>query len=226
MGYHNRLTNSVVVEFDTWNSYNWDLGRANHIAIHSRGTAANSADYNLAGRGYGLAPFTILAGGTHTARIRYDAVAHTLSVFLDGRATPTAVANIDLSTLLSLDNGTAWVGFTAATGGAMSNHDILSWSYAPHYEWSGFHDPLSHKSDYKLGSTVPVKFSLTGWSAGITDLNATLKIDGQAVGTFRYDATDGHYIANWRTKGFSAGNHTLSVDLGDGVVRQMTVTLK
>ena len=28
-------------------------------------------------------------------------------------------------------NGKAWVGFTAATGGLVENHDILSWKLIP-----------------------------------------------------------------------------------------------
>src|SRR5262249_54360859 len=33
-------------------------------------------------------------------------------------------------TLLNLDNGTAWVGFTGATGAAKEANDILSWNFS------------------------------------------------------------------------------------------------
>ena len=36
---------------------------------------------------------------------------------------------IDLSSLLTLDAGMAYVGFTAGTGGGYENHDILSWNH-------------------------------------------------------------------------------------------------
>ena len=36
---------------------------------------------------------------------------------------------VNLATLLSLNNGTAWVGFTSATGSSYEEHDILSWTY-------------------------------------------------------------------------------------------------
>ena len=39
---------------------------------------------------------------------------------------------IDAQTgVLSLDGGRAFVGFTAATGDAFENHDILGWSFRP-----------------------------------------------------------------------------------------------
>jgi hypothetical protein len=36
---------------------------------------------------------------------------------------------IDLSSLLSLNAGLAYVGFTAGTGGGYENHDILNWNH-------------------------------------------------------------------------------------------------
>ena len=108
------------------------------------------------------------------------------------------------------------------------------------YEWSGFLQPINTptnmalspytQSIFKIGSTVPVKFKLTGASAGITDGNFYLKYirtgngDGQgetevvatatgSTGTqFRYDATAGQYIFNWSTKGITqAGNYEVRV---------------
>ena len=38
---------------------------------------------------------------------------------------------VNLSTLLTLTNGNAYVGFTAATGGGDDNQDILSWTFMP-----------------------------------------------------------------------------------------------
>ena len=34
-------------------------------------------------------------------------------------------------TTIGLNSGNAWVGFTAATGGADDNQDILSWTFQP-----------------------------------------------------------------------------------------------
>jgi hypothetical protein len=89
---------------------------------------------------------------------------------------------------------------------------------------------------------VPVKFQLTGASAGITDLSARLylqRIGAGATGTvleavstsnatsgnlFRYDS--GQYIFNLGTKTLSAGTYQLRIDLADGVLRTVNITLK
>ena len=91
-------------------------------------------------------------------------------------------------------------------------------------------------SAFKVGSTVPVKFQLSGDSADIDNATANIRInrinsnavgeDLEAVTTsaattgslFRYDATSGQYIYNWGTKGLSVGTYQLRIDLGDGNV--------
>jgi uncharacterized repeat protein (TIGR01451 family) len=55
-----------------------------------------------------------------------------LRVNLDGTDLFPNGVGVDLATLLSLDDGTAWVGFTGATGDLIENNDILSWSFTPH----------------------------------------------------------------------------------------------
>jgi len=112
---------------------------------------------------------------------------------------------------------------------------------------SDFLQPINadDSSIFKQGSTVPVKFQLTGDSAGITNLVANLRIskvsnnvlgdEVEAVTStpastgslFRYDATSGQYIYNWGTKSYSAGTYQLRIDLGDGVgTRTVLVSLK
>jgi len=62
---------------------------------------------------------------THHARVAY--LLGTLSLFIDDMNTALLVRSLDLSSLLTLDQGQAWVGFTAGTGGGYENHDILNW---------------------------------------------------------------------------------------------------
>jgi hypothetical protein len=99
-------------------------------------------------------------------------------------------------------------------------------------------------SIFKLGSTVPVKFQLTGSSSAIANAVATLtlakvtsQVDGtvlEAVSTsaattgnaFRYDPTSGLYTFNLATKPLSTGTWNLSVTLGDGVSRTVNISLK
>ena len=110
--------------------------------------------------------------------------------------------------------------------------------------WSGVLAPLNSdgSSLYKIGSTIPVKFQLTGTSSGITNLAAKLyyaKFANTALGTqleavstaaadtgnvFRYDSTAKQYIFNLSTKGFTTGTYQLSIDLGDGIPHTVNIT--
>jgi hypothetical protein len=100
-------------------------------------------------------------------------------------------------------------------------------------------------SVFKLGRTIPVKFALTGASAGVTDLVAHLfvaqlsnGIEGSYVeaessgaaesgNTFRYDPTAGQYLFNLSTKSasFTQGTWAISAVLGDGVAHTVHVSL-
>ena len=62
----------------------------------------------------------------HTARIRFQPPV--LSVFLDDSSAPILESVVDLSIVVD-QQGEAWVGFTASTGGGYENHDILNWSF-------------------------------------------------------------------------------------------------
>jgi hypothetical protein len=91
---------------------------------------------------------------------------------------------------------------------------------------------------------VAVKFSLTGWCAGKTDLLATLsnaKLSSGTVGAvnesistaaattgnqFRCDAASAQYLSNRSTKGLTAGTYRLFINLGDGVTRNVDIGLK
>ena len=99
-------------------------------------------------------------------------------------------------------------------------------------------------SIFKLGSTIPAKFKLTGPSASITTLAATLtlvRISNQVTGsvveaissgaanagnTYRYDATTQQYIFNLSTKSLTAGTWDLQTNLGDGVQHTVRVSLR
>ncbi len=129
--------------------------------------------------------------------------------------------------------------------GRSSGHAVL-WGALTAYSWSGVLPPLNTDgtSVFKAGATVPVKFMLTGASAGITDLVATLSytlISSGVVGAinetistsaattgnlFRYDSTAGQYIFNWSTKGLTRGTYQLFIDLGDGVEHTVDVGLR
>jgi len=111
--------------------------------------------------------------------------------------------------------------------------------------WGGFQQPINTDgtSVFKSGSTIPVKFRLSGASAVATNLDARLywsKLSNGVAGTetepvstsaasegnqFRY--SDGQYIFNLNTKSMSGeGTYQLRVDLGDGVSHTVIVSLK
>ena len=95
-------------------------------------------------------PITLADGSVHTATIIYTPSTLTscgpvpsgpqtggtncssIDVILDGADLFPGGVLVDLSTLLTLSpSNTAWVGFTAATGGSDDNQDILSWTFTP-----------------------------------------------------------------------------------------------
>jgi hypothetical protein len=103
-----------------------------------------------------LAPPTLAVfsdGQTHTAKVAYfpllradlltmgrfrasprvaslqSASSGTLCVFLDDLALPLVCVPLDLARALPLRGGQAVVGFTASTGRAWQNHDVLTWSF-------------------------------------------------------------------------------------------------
>jgi hypothetical protein len=138
------LSNSLAVEFDTVQNLPGDFGMGtrgdpndNHISIQSRGKDTNNAntDFSLGFTTQTEPAIPLFTRGRHTAKIVYtpgnpDAPGH-IAVYLDTMETPVLTANVNLAELLSLDKGSAWVGFTAATGRRAQFHDIYSFSFAP-----------------------------------------------------------------------------------------------
>ncbi len=114
--------------------------------------------------------------------------------------------------------------------------------------WSNLLQPINTdgSSVFKYNSTIPVKFKLTGPSAGVTNLVAKItlaKMSEQTTGniveavstsaadsgnTFRYDASGAQYIFNLSTKltGMTQGTWVIWVDLGDGVTHATVVSVR
>jgi len=165
---------------------------------------------------------------------------------------PTATDIVDGSVAASCDKASGGVfalGSTTVTctaKDAAGNTGAKSFTVTVTAAWSNVLQPVNAdgSSIFKLGSTVPVKFQLTGASAGITNLSARLylqRVGAGATGTtleaistsnattgnlFRYDATSGQYIFNLNTKTLSAGTYQLRIDLGDGVLRTVNISLR
>jgi hypothetical protein len=164
---------------------------------------------------------------------------------VDGPVTPSvAPASGSLFPL-----GTTSVNCSATD--AAGNNATKSFTVTVTYAWSGFLQPVEppdaqgiSPSVFKAGSTVPIKFALTGDSAGITTATARIsyaKISSSVVGSqieatstaaattgnlFRYDPATGLYIFNWSTKGLTPGTYQITIDLGDRVTRLVIISLK
>jgi uncharacterized repeat protein (TIGR01451 family) len=133
LGYQG-ITNSLAVEFDTFNN-GASAGDTdgNHVAVHSRGTAANGPGTSSDSRmGIANVPFLMNDGFEHRGRVTYDPTGSgTLSVYVDDTTTPLLNVTVDLDTKLSLDGGTnAWVGFTGSTTSTdWEKHELLDWDF-------------------------------------------------------------------------------------------------
>jgi hypothetical protein len=165
---------------------------------------------------------------------------------------PTASDIVDGAVAATCDKASGSIfklGSTTVTRSATDaagNTDTKSFTVTVTAAWSNVLQPVNTdgSSIFKLGSTVPVKFQLTGASAGISNLSARLylqRVGAGATGTvleaistsnattgnlFRYDATSGQYIFNLNTKTLSTGAYQLRVDLGDSVSRTVNISLK
>jgi hypothetical protein len=121
------IADSIAIEFDTFQNSDYGDPSYTHVGIQSNGTGPNSSNHNEGIIHTTPVAATFADGASHVATITYDGT--TLKVFLDNNPTPVATVPVTLSTLLTLDNGAAYVGFTGATGASSENADILSWTW-------------------------------------------------------------------------------------------------
>ena len=136
------IPNSLAIEFNTFLNYAVDPSDSDVSIQNCGGTGANSVDPSCRLAINDLTqlpnPINLADGNVHTVTITYSGPGTTLlDVILDNvdlfPATPSNPSGgvvFNISTL-GLNNGNAWVGFTAATGGADDNQDILSWTFQP-----------------------------------------------------------------------------------------------
>ena len=145
---------------------------------------------------------------------------------------------IDITTGVDVAKGTISGTTTSFSPFAIATHHVFS--------WSGVLRPVNvdGSSVFKQGSTIPVKFSLTGADAGIANLTAKLYLSqsdavdpiaaNEAVSTsaadsgntFRYDASAQQYIFNLSTRSLSQGTWRLRIDLGDGTDHVVKIQIK
>ncbi|HEX7318165.1 MAG TPA: HYR domain-containing protein [Pyrinomonadaceae bacterium] len=191
-------------------------------------------------------PVVVIATSSAGAVVNFAAVAQDI---VDGAVNVT-YAPAQPGSLFALGQTIVTVTATDAHGNR-SQANVVVWVQ---FAWNGFAEPInvapSPTSVFKLGRTVPVKFTLSGASAGITNATARLSFrkwqgavegdvneaDSTSAATvgdlFRYDAASNQYIFNWDTKPLSSnpalgqGTYVLFIDLGDGVRRSVLISFK
>jgi VCBS repeat-containing protein len=214
MGYTS-LANSLVVEFDTVQKGG---SSGSLISVHTNGTGPNGWEESLSLGSFNTST-PLDDATTHTAKIRYTN--GELSVFLDNLDNPVLVVPVDLASLLDLDQGRAWVGFTATTGGGYQNHDILNWS---------------HKVFADSSTTVAVSdAALIEGSSGVSQMVFDVTRLGDTSGITTVDwatsdatATSGiDYIAASGSVSFAPGetHKTVSVEIHGDTVDEAHETL-
>lgn len=146
----NAIQNSLAIELDTHQNSNYSDPDGNHIAVQSCGPnnastlTPNSADHNYVCPDGSLAKLALQSlpagmslsdGKVHTITVNYlppgtcTSSCNNLSVYLD--STLILQTTVDITKQLNLaSNGSAYVGFTAATGSLVENNDIVSWSFS------------------------------------------------------------------------------------------------
>ena len=70
----------------------------------------------------------------------------TFSVYVDDMDVPLLAFPINLSYVLDLGEGTAWVGFTSSTGRKWQKHDVISWYFCEDHAQCAFN--LQSQFDY------------------------------------------------------------------------------
>lgn len=133
------INNSVAIEFDTFNNGSGDLNSSNQVAVDTNGNV-NASLFGASPYGVSICDFTsghtqtgcMSNGDLWTAFINYDGTNKLLSVSVKDAANLVddliVNASIDIPTIIG--STSAFIGFTAATGGGFENHDIVNWQFS------------------------------------------------------------------------------------------------
>ncbi|MCA1820777.1 MAG: HYR domain-containing protein [Pseudonocardia sp.] len=157
--------------------------------------------------------------------------------------TPTQSGPMTVSAGATFAPGVTTV--TCHSTDAAQNTGTATFTVTVTYGFGAFLPPINNDgtSVFKLGSTVPVKFTLAGASAGVQDAPAKLflmRLSGTTATTGTYAASgtsasttgnafrysSDHYQFNLATPGLSAGTWQLQVGLGDGDPHTVTIELR
>jgi len=138
------IPNSFAIEYDTyWNQFpadSYNDPNGNHIGVFCSGALPNTSDHKSQFcLGTNNTIITLRSDGTiYYSKIDYNAEENKLNIYLDStknfNSSFMEISNVDLSKLLNLSEGKAFVGFSAATGTSTETHEILSWNFCSNYK--------------------------------------------------------------------------------------------
>jgi uncharacterized protein len=190
------------------------------------------------------APIVVLNGVTNGATYTLGAVPAASCSATD------SVTGIVVQPLLTITGGTAnGVGHFAATcsgatDGAGNIAAPVSASYNVDYLFNGFFSPVSTNKTFKLGSTVPLKWTLqNAQQTFISSFSSIVAVqvapdpscaaggenvpfDAGSAGNSGLQFQDNTFQFNWKTTGLAAGCYAASVSLDDGTRQTVFVTLR
>jgi Bacterial lectin len=179
------IPNSVAIEFNTYpNGAGVDPSSDDVTIQNCGGITPNSVDARCSLKSIDLTGKIRLAdGAVHVAAITYTPSAQstcgtggtqtcsTIDVILDGVDLFPGGVPFDINTI-GLSGSSAYVGFTAATGGGNDDQDILNWTFTPQGQ--------SEAGTVSPGQTDPTTFKIDG---GFTGDNPTTGYDFTALET-------------------------------------------
>ena len=190
------------------------------------------------------APVVILNGVTNGATYTLGAVPAASC------STTDSATGVAVQASLTITGGTAnGVGhFTATCSGAKDGAGNLaapvSAGYDVDYVFNGFFSPVSTNKVFKLGSTVPLKWTLQNaqqaFIASFSSITAVqvapdpsclagdegAAFDAGSAGNSGLQFQDNTFQFNWKTTGLPAGCYAAMVSLDDGTRKTVFVTLR
>ena len=118
------LSNSVGIEFDSWNNGAGDGHSDNHVGINIGGDINSVVLDTNPG-------FALDSGSLITAWIDYDGTNDLLEVRANttGVRPGSALLSYTVDLVQELGSTDAFVGFTSGTGAAGADHDIVAWQF-------------------------------------------------------------------------------------------------
>jgi predicted extracellular nuclease len=190
------------------------------------------------------APFVVLNGVTNGATYTLGAVPAVSCSATD------SVTGVAVQPSLTITGGTAnGVGhFTATCSGAKDGAGNIaapvSASYDVDYLFNGFFSPISTNKTFKLGSTVPLKWTLQnaqqGFISSFSSITAVqvapdpscsaggegVPFDAGSAGNSGLQFEENTFQFNWKTTGLTVGCYAAMVSLDDGTRKTVFVTLR